>query len=178
MLSAMLSVAGGKTGTAPGTMTLTIDDGLGRVFRPGGQDPGVLVYNYYGQQMPPMWDYGFVNHGLGMITPTDFDKAKIYGYLPVTAGWLVGNLSTNQQLGCPGGHVMAEGKFGTEPGTTLDPATADALLKHFQTRAAAATEQKEQEHIKSLRVGRAFAAISALVGVGGLIVGIVALRRT
>lgn len=78
----------GKVGVAPGTTTLTYRGGRAQLVGLG-DDSGVIVRNASGVPTPPM------SGGLGMITPTDFDLSKIYGYLPVNSGWISAGLGQN-----------------------------------------------------------------------------------
>jgi hypothetical protein len=127
--------ANGKTGTAPGTTTIAFDGAL-------GHDSGVLVYNAWGVQTPPL-------AGLDAALPTDFDRAGMLNYLPYLHGWLVGNLA------------------GTPPATAAevpaDPLEMQRLLAF--------------EQIKAHRSNRMWGAIAGLVGIGGLLVAIIALRK-
>jgi len=128
----------GKTGTAPGTTTIT----LPRNGRPQ------------------------------LAGPTDFDLAKIRGYLPYHRGWIVGGRAGGKSL---------EG-LGQMPnpaeGETIDPAVAEEILTTYQARQARARAIQAEEQIKSQRAERIWLAVSTLVGVGGLVVSIISLSRT
>lgn len=164
----MLTVAlEGTTGTAPGTTTLTIPPGakgpvtlvgaglggyyqFGRYSRRGPvkQDPGVLVRNNYGQ---------LKGAGLGTVLPTDFDMAKMRGYLPYMTGWFPGNITFQPDV--------------------LGDAAADTQLVSLQLRKAAAEAAHAEERAKSERMSRMWMVIGGLVGVGGLLVSVFALTR-
>lgn len=119
-----------RVGVSPGTTTMLA---LGRTNT--SQDPGVIVRNADGHL-----------RGLGAARgPSDFDLAKVYGYLPVHRGWISGRPAlSGSALGQSEGLIsrmqeqvnrFAAGRipsaFYFEPiGVTgkVDKATADAVL--------------------------------------------------
>lgn len=158
----------GSTGTAPGTTTLTIPAGggtpvlvgarglagyyqYGRYNRHGAvrQDPGVVVRNGYGELR---------GAGLGTVLPTDFDMAPMRGYLPYMTGWLPGRITYQPD-------VLGEG------GGAID------ILVAEQIRKAVADADHAEEKARSEKLARVWMVIGGLVGVGGLVVSVLALRR-
>lgn len=65
----------GDFGAIPSAMQMSIESGVRATFQPANAP----------LQIRPAFA------GLGTSVPTDFDKAKIYGYLPNTTGWLPGH---------------------------------------------------------------------------------------
>jgi hypothetical protein len=161
MLTATLS---GKTGTAPGTTTITIPPGAGPPVLVGGlggyyqmgrynrhgsvrQNPGVLVRNAYGD---------LKGAGLGVVLPTDFDMAPMRGYLPYMTGWIPGTVTYQPDV------------LGQAP---------EVALVAMQARKLAAEAEHAEERTRSERVGRIWMVVGGLVGVGGLLVSVIALTR-
>jgi hypothetical protein len=161
----MITLAAGKVGVTPGTTTIALRNrrpelvGLGSASAPahpdsyrwpernpyGQQDPGRCVRNNWGELRG--------SGGLGVIRPTDFELAKIRGYLPYESGWIVGNLS------------------GTRLGqdAAVDNANGDAQQNLEMKRIL--------EELRSIRSQRIWGAVTALVGVGGLVIAAIALRQ-
>jgi hypothetical protein len=166
MLTATLE---GKTGTAPGTTTLTVGPGpvelvgagpagtgLGgyysrfgryRYADPVRQDPGVRIRNNYG---------ALKGANLGIVLPTDFDMARMRGYLPYMTGWLPGTITYQPDV------------LGQAP---------EEQLVVLQTRKLAAEAAQAEEQVRSERASRIWMVIGGLVGVGGLVVSAIALTR-
>lgn len=111
----------GKVGIAPGTTTLTFDQTDVQLVGP--------------------------TSGLGAV-PSDFELAKMYGYLPVHSGWLVGKI---------------------EKGGGLGQATdTDEVIKRVQL-------QKEIEQTKAARSQRIWGAVGAMAALTGAVVGVLTL---
>lgn len=81
----------GDFGAIPTAMQYSIESGANPAFTPAGSP----------LRIEPQWA------GLGAPIPNDFERARIYGYLPVTSGWIPGRLTT-----------LSDGEPGTVPSGT------------------------------------------------------------
>jgi hypothetical protein len=96
--------------------------------------------------------------GLGVVKPTDFDRARgQLDYLPYYEGWLVGNLKGPPEVT-------------TAAIDYSDPNQVKAAMAALEVQAAA-------EDIKHKKSSRLWLAIGGIVGIGTLVVGILALRK-
>lgn len=159
-----MSIRASRVGVAPGTTTLTIGSGgtvnlmghLGLDRRPAQQDPGVKVRNAYGQLM------GGSHFD---ARPTDFDLAKVYGYLPVHRGWISGKLSTAGDLGacCSGCAVGGPCGLGEEIATESDGKPLDPNQREAVARLVAAKLEAEDKAL-ALRERRSRMLWGAIAG--------------
>jgi hypothetical protein len=170
---AMLTIqSDGKTGTAPGTTTLVL--GPGGTAKLADVQLGITDFD-----RGRMFDYLPYGKGWIVATPaagdlgiTDFDRGRMFDYLPYGKGWIVGTLGDN----------------GEAPSQVLSTEESEKLKTHFEMRTARAqalTAERDlsvhavvkKEEIKSQRSERIWTAVTALVGVGSLLVAVLALRQ-
>ncbi len=103
----------------------------------------------------------------GTQNPSDFDRARAHlDYLPYTYGWVVG------ELGQPA------------TGELITPEVSEKLVAHYAARRARALAVKEeleaqvsQETINTSKSNRMWGAVAGLVGIAGVVVAVIALRK-
>jgi len=95
----------------------------------------------------------------GSTIPTDIDKSRTYGYLPITSGILPGRVA---QLGA---------QLGAAAGTV------EEQLAALEVQQRALDVLHRAEELKTHRSMRIWTAITGLVGVAGLAVSVYSLRK-
>lgn len=152
-----MSLSAGSVGIAPGTTTISIGQGGSISLVGAQQDPGTAVRNAYGELK-----------GLGSFDakPTDFDLSKIYGYMPVHRGWMVGKLD---------GAGLGE----ESPLSALGPALSSEQTKQIaqMVMSQLVLEEKSLE-LKERRSRRFWGAVAGLAAATTAVVGVyVAIKR-
>jgi hypothetical protein len=99
----------------------------------------------------------------GSPVPNDYELAKIYGYTPVTHGWIVGR-KTEQEPGVSVEPVSDLSGFG-RAAPSLGQETVETQLKLMN------------EQLKTLQWNRVCSAIGAGVGALALIVSVISITR-
>jgi hypothetical protein len=117
------------------------------------QDPGVIVRNADGHL-----------RGLGAAPgPSDFDLAKVYGYLPVHRGWISGRPALS-------GARLGLGQDGKPPIEDTLPVPTELDIAKLQAQAA-------REQIATQRHARVTGTIQAIAIGGTFLLTLFALRR-
>jgi hypothetical protein len=98
----------------------------------------------------------------GSPVPNDYELAKIYGYTPVTHGWIVGR-KTEQEPGVSVEPVAGLAGFGRA--SQLGQETVEAQLKLMN------------EQLKTLKWNRVCSAVGCGVGALALVVSIISITR-
>lgn len=128
-----------------------------------GTAPGTTTFTIPQQpQMSPTRRSLDGSGALGTVYPTDFDLSRMYGYLPYNTGWISGKLIEAAQASALG----------------QEAASDQTQLVALQTRMAALEVEQRQEELKTQRSTRIWTAVAGVVGVAGLVVSIIALKRS
>lgn len=148
-----MSLSYGKVGIAPGTTTLNIGRG-GSVTLVG----------------PALAQQGHGGIGYFDARPTDFEMAKVYGYLPRRRGWISGMPGVSQDLGaccasCAGGGPCSGG-LGEEVATVSDgpklsPAQQASIAQFVMNKLALEEKTLELKERRSRRFWGAIAGMAA-----------------